>query len=257
MTVENALRAYQLGQDSYGWEVRGQKAQTEAGEVFRFTASTADVDRMGDVVRQDWRLANYRRNPVILWNHNAGEPIGRAVSVGTPKESGNLEIDVVFDESDENPRGKQIAHMFRAGFLQAGSVGFRSGKRTLRADLDKDHPAYQELGDTPRWRGGFFFEKNELLEFSAVAIPANPQALAARSFALEAGDLDQALRRWLKETHGKALTDFLLDVFRTDPRFKRELTLTQLLGGDDHAVSGPTQTDLERWFRQQKQNQRA
>ena len=47
--------------------------------VVSFIASTANPDRYGDVINQrGWDLGKYRKNPVILLNHNANSlPIGR------------------------------------------------------------------------------------------------------------------------------------------------------------------------------------
>ena len=59
--------------------------------------------------------------------------------------------------------------------MQAFSVGFSPGTATPRSALPTDHPAYQEKG------AGQFFENSQLLEVSAVAIPANPHALAVRA----------------------------------------------------------------------------
>src|SRR4051812_3764391 len=40
----------------------------------RFIASDESVDRYGDIVRSDWNLAAFKRNPVFLWNHSYGVP---------------------------------------------------------------------------------------------------------------------------------------------------------------------------------------
>jgi hypothetical protein len=161
-----------------------------------FVASTEDEDRHGDVVEQGtWRLANFRRNPVILHEHGGGmcantTVVGRGVarivtSTKAEKPSKRLEIRVFWDDHPTNTLGQRLAHQHRDGFRHAGSVGFRPGKRLLRRDLPDDHPA--KVGKDGH---GSLFRHNELLEFSSVAIPANPQALQLNSLVATLGGLD-------------------------------------------------------------------
>lgn len=140
--------------------------------------STDAVDRYGESVDQEsWQLDNYKKNPVILWAHNLsfGEdrpPIGRAVKVEVVKGKG-LVFDIQFDMAD--PFAADIFRKFKEKFLNAFSVGFISHK-VERSD---------EPGTPP------VLKDNELLELSAVPVPANPealQALRARSFASKSWD---------------------------------------------------------------------
>ena len=150
------------------------KASKDTDGTITAVASTPDVDRYGDVVAPSWDLAAFKANPVIMHGHDYDGPVvGRALEIELVGES--LMMSVEFDESDTNPVGQRIANQFRSGFMSAFSVGFAPGKSTPRADLPKDHPAYVEKG------AGQYFENNQLLEVSAVAIPANPHALAVRA----------------------------------------------------------------------------
>ena len=51
--------------------------------ALRFTISTGVVDREQDrVALAGWDLANFKRNPVVLWGHDASRlPIGRAFDI--------------------------------------------------------------------------------------------------------------------------------------------------------------------------------
>jgi len=150
------------------------KASKDTDGTITAVASTPDVDRYGDVVAPSWDLAAFKANPVIMHGHDYDGPVvGRALEIELVGES--LMMSVEFDESDTNPVGQRIANQFRSGFMSAFSVGFAPGKSTPRADLPKDHPAFIEKG------AGQYFEENQLLEVSAVAIPANPHALAVRA----------------------------------------------------------------------------
>jgi hypothetical protein len=48
-----------------------------------FVISTDAVDRMGDTIAVDgWQLANYRKNPVVLWAHDSYmHPIAKASNI--------------------------------------------------------------------------------------------------------------------------------------------------------------------------------
>ena len=137
-------------------------------------ASTPDVDRYGDVVAPSWDLESYKKCPVIMHGHDyEGPVVGKAVEIDVVGDT--LMMRVQFDESESNPVGRRLGNPYREGFMHAFSVGFSPGTATNRSDLPPDHPAYTEKG------AGQFFENSQLLEVSAVAIPANPHALAVRA----------------------------------------------------------------------------
>ena len=123
--------------------------------------SSQKEDRHGDVVMQDgWELKNFKTNPVILNSHNhddATEVIGK-VEKGTLKiENGKLFGKIKF-AVDENPKAKIIFDLYAGGYLNAFSVGFIANEYDPK-DFSK-------------------ILKAELLEVSAVSVPANAYALA-------------------------------------------------------------------------------
>tara|TARA_R100001015_G_C4631946_1_gene194911 strand:+ start:2927 stop:3703 length:777 start_codon:yes stop_codon:yes gene_type:complete len=145
--------------------------EKSARPVVSFVASTANPDRYGDVINQaGWSLAKYRKNPVILLNHNANQlPIGRGeVDV----IDGQLMVDIEFDMDD--PIAAEVARKTKDGFMGAVSVGFNAIDSTPRSMLSKDSPHYGKRGE--------YFERAELLEISIVTIPANGEAVAAKNF---------------------------------------------------------------------------
>ena len=155
------------------------RAETGDDGTTKVIASTPAEDRYNDVVAPDWNLERYAANSIVAWNHDYGlPPIGRATSVEL--EGDRLVATIRWDDDPQhNPLGATVAHQFREGFLSSVSVGFAPGKSTPRKKLPEDHPAHAARGT--------FFEQNELLEVSAVGIPANPEAVAirARSWGLE------------------------------------------------------------------------
>ena len=136
-----------------------------------FVLSTDDVDRHGDVVSADgWRLEAYLRNPVLLWAHDYRHPaIGRAVEVWT--EPHRLLASMEFAPS---PFAQDVAALYAGGFQWAVSVGFRP----IRWEERRDARTGALLG--------LRYLEQELLEVSAVPVPANRSAL--RRDATAAGD---------------------------------------------------------------------
>lgn len=121
--------------------------------------SSQKEDRHGDVVMQDgWDMKMFKKNPVILNSHNyddATEVIGRATNVKIVDKELHGKITFAVKE---NPKAKIIFDLYAGGFLNAFSVGFIPKK--FKED---DY---------------FTIEESELLEVSAVSVPANAWALA-------------------------------------------------------------------------------
>ena len=102
-----------------------------SSKEFLFTISTAAVDRMSDTIAVNgWRLDDYRKNPVVLWSHNAALfPVGKATQVWT--QGGKLKASMRFGPGHE---AAQVREQFEAGILRATSVGFRPLKWSFSDD---------------------------------------------------------------------------------------------------------------------------
>ena len=133
--------------------------------TYRFTASTAEVDRDKDVIRDDaWDLSNWLKNPVILAAHDYGSlPVARGVRVTLSP----LVVDVEFPPEGTSKASDEAHALVAAGYVRAVSVGFRP--------LEGGHK-YNEA------RGGYDFTRVELLEVSLCAVPAQPNALLAARY---------------------------------------------------------------------------
>jgi HK97 family phage prohead protease len=151
------------------------KAADAGGRKLDFVISTDVVDRMGDTISVDgWQLANYRANPQVLWAHDSSlPPIARGVNVRV--EDGKLKATAEFVPADNPAVGafaEGIYQLYLGGFLRAVSVGF--------------NPVKYAFSDEPGRSWGVDFLTQELLEFSACPIPANPEALMeARSMGID------------------------------------------------------------------------
>lgn len=186
-----------------------RESHTEAGTT-TVVASTDTSDSYDDVVDQGaWDLSRYKANPVILFGHDYGTPpVGMAVDVGVRAMGGEadrlaLHAEIKWDTHADNDLGRLVGGQFERGFLKAVSVGFRSGKWTLRRELPEDHAYFAERG--------YLLSDNELLEISAVPIPANPEAVSASvkaaGLAPTAEALHAAVKTYLESPAGRLLIE--------------------------------------------------
>jgi HK97 family phage prohead protease len=131
---------------------------------FEFTISTASVDRYGDTVAVDgWKLENFRKNPVVLWMHNNSMlPVAAASHIRV--EEGKLKARATFEAEGLIAFNDHVFRMLTTSMLRATSVGFL--------------PLKYAFVDDPTRRFGIDFHEQELLEFSIVTVPANPEALS-------------------------------------------------------------------------------
>lgn len=135
------------------YEVKAELQQK--GEKMVAVASSAVVDRQGEIVSvEGWELKNFKNNPIMLWAHDHTIPaIGSAknVKIDGVGAKAKLIFEPVFHAITDEARA--IKQMFEEGILNSFSVGFRP--------LDME---------------GNKYTSQELLEISAVNVPANPEA---------------------------------------------------------------------------------
>jgi HK97 family phage prohead protease len=151
------------------------KIENEEGRMLDFTITTDSPDRDNDVIELDgWQFDNYLKNPVVLWAHRYDEPaVGKTLEL--KKEGNGIKAKVEFATAEENPFAEQLYRLYKNGFMSAVSVGF--------IPLEYDNS-----------EGGYHFKKQELLEFSLVPVPANPEALVNLAFkGLEAEGIDKTV----------------------------------------------------------------
>ena len=166
------------------WEERGvktarglrHKTHAENVEGMEFVLSDETPDRMGDIVSSTgWDTSNFERNPIALFNHQSSFPIGKWHNLRV--EGGQLRGHLQVAPKGTSQRIDEIRALIDAGILNAVSVGFRSIEEE---PLDKKNP----------W-GGLRYTKQELVEASVVAVPANPNALGiAKSLNISTATLD-------------------------------------------------------------------
>ncbi len=120
-------------------------------------ASDGTRDRMGDVlVPYGVELEQYRRNPIVLAQHNAEEPIARCSDIHVENAAVVATID--FPPPGTSERSDEYLRLLKTGVVAAVSVGFL--------------PLDWELIST-----GYKYTRWEMLELSCVSVPVNPSAL--------------------------------------------------------------------------------
>jgi len=149
--------------------------RANSGRSLTFVASTERVARDGDIVEvAGWDTKEFMKNPVFLWAHDSSvPPIGRVTAtrkVKTKGEERRLEVDVDFAGLEQSHElAESVYRLYRDGFMKAVSVGFMV--RGYKAPSPDER---ETLGLGPF---GQVVTAAELLEVSAVPVPADPGAL--------------------------------------------------------------------------------
>jgi HK97 family phage prohead protease len=171
------------------------KSVKDKKRVLRFIGSTEVKDRDNEVVKSSgWKLANYKKNPVVMVNHQHRElPVAKTNRVWIDKDKKALMFDIEFPEADIHPQGDTLFKLIKNGYMNATSVGFQPNMEKATFANKKGDPSIT-------------FNEQELLEISIVSVPANPQALmTAKSYEKAVKDeiVDELelkdLEMWLKE----------------------------------------------------------
>ncbi len=153
--------------------------------------TTSNPDRSQDVVIPTGMQAdNYLRNPVVAAFHRYDKPgIGKTIEI--QKADDGVVAKVQFAPKGVNPEADQLYELYKGGFMNAWSIGFMPKKWSDRPD------------------GGREFQEWELLEYSAVLVPANPDALTLlRSKGLDPDKILKEQEEALKEKEEKSVIPY-------------------------------------------------
>lgn len=154
--------------------VRADSIDEKARSV-RMRCSSEAVDSYDDVVKQNFRLERYRKNPVVLYGHNrvgvfgAGGapewtlPIGYSTDIEIVENC--LEVTMNFVDGKASPMAPLVWQGFLQGSIRASSIGFYPHEVTEEQDPETGNYLYT-------------LDDNELFEISVVPIGANPDAVA-------------------------------------------------------------------------------
>ena len=121
--------------------------------------STASPDRSNDeMVPAGCDLTNYLKNPVVAAFHNYSKP-AIAKTLDIQIDEGGIVAKLQFTPEGANPEADTLWKLYKDGFMNAWSIGFMPLEYTQKSE------------------GGYVFTKWELLEYSAVLVPDNADAL--------------------------------------------------------------------------------
>jgi len=127
-----------------------------------FVLSDETLDSYGDIVSAGgWDLKRFLTNPVTLFAHDNRFLVGTWGNVRV--SGGKLLADLTLAARGTSARIDELISLVEQKILRAVSVGFR--------------PLEYEPIDPKQPYGGVRYLKQELLEASLVAVPANPNAL--------------------------------------------------------------------------------
>lgn len=152
------------------WRVKAVEDIDEEKRELTVTVTTGTRDRTGDIVDAAGALLeNFKRNPVVLWSHDHTAPVGKALWIKAQGAGKNkvLKARVRFVPPGDVPGpirklADDVWSLYKDGFLKGWSIGF----------IPLDWEEFEENGTQ-----GYHVKSWELVEFSAVAVPANPEAL--------------------------------------------------------------------------------
>ena len=173
--------------------------------IIHATVSTDEIDRYDEIVQPaafKESLAPFVANPVVLPAH-----MNRLLN-GDPPVIGNVLADTIeFKEHvvnmaiefDDDELGQKYARKYRKKFMRAFSIGFRG--------LEGE---YKDIKGGRVW----IWTKIELLEVSAVAVPANRGALLVAAGYYEHNETyqDMAAVKELLSQHSAHIEKLILDL---------------------------------------------
>ena len=154
--------------------VMTEARQAEDGSAHRMVIAANELSRNGDDLNlRGISFKNYRKNPVVLWAHDAyeayeGIPIAKTVKIGHD-EQGRIAADFEFNSEDEF--AARVENAWNGGFIRAASIRYMPTKVVEVRNED---------GEVERVR----IEESDLLEWSLVPIPADPDSVRAAARAL-------------------------------------------------------------------------
>jgi HK97 family phage prohead protease len=139
--------------------------------------STESVDRVGDIIKvKGMRLGNYIKSgaPVLFSHDYSTPPIGKAVDIRVE----GRELIAVTRFHEKTQLSRDLALLARDGDMKSWSIGFSA----------LEPPESRMEGGVFK---GYIYHSAELLEYSLVPVPANPEAVSKIAFHAERGRISK------------------------------------------------------------------
>lgn len=192
--------------------------------AFSATVTTSDVDRMGESIdTQGITTDTYMANPVVLYGHDyQGLPIGKTTKLQQFKNKMSASFQLAVKEY---PFAQTVADMIKGGYLNAVSIG----------------------GVVKAWNGDYTeIQAMEMVEFSVVPVPANPNALiTARSFEKTTGKSVEQIATEFHEFVEKSMSEKLKSI-DNDELVRHIESLEKLLAILKATADKPAESESEK-----------
>lgn len=156
--------------------------------VLEAVITTSSTDRYNESIDTTGiDTSSYMNNPVVLYGHDyEGLPIGKAIKLTEQKNKIKARFQLAVEEY---PFAATVYAMVKAGYLNAVSIGGRV------LEWSEDYRTILKM---------------EMVEFSIVPVPANPEALiTGRAFEEAAGKTVEQVRKEFADFSHKVFVDKL------------------------------------------------
>lgn len=178
-------------------KLQSRSAHVRAGSVneeersAEFVISSEAVDSYGTVFKADgWDLARYQKNPIVTYNHrdNSENPDTVIGTSEVRQEDGLVIAKLFFENGEDNPVAEKIFRKVKNGILRGASHWFQPHEGRF---------GNKDLGEDP---DVLYFTRQELMAWSVVTIPSNPEALARNA------EMVRSFRTRLTDVQGEEVT---------------------------------------------------
>ena len=144
--------------------------------------SSDSPDRYNEIVTaKGGDFTAFQKNPVVLLNHDSkGLPIAKALWIKS--NDNNIISKLKFAET---ALGQEVAKLYKDGFMSAFSIGFL--------------PKEIEINESEQ----LVYKNWELLEYSAVTVPANSESLALAYKSVKTPELKEIFEKEIEKNEQK------------------------------------------------------
>lgn len=154
------------------------KSESDGSVVFEGYANKAIVDRGNDMIgKKAWKLDNYKKNPIVLFNHDHTKPIGKMLDVKATDDGLWVKGKI---SNSKDPDISRIRDLVKEGILNSLSVGMRVHDEDRQNDVN-------------------IIKSAELHEISVVAVPMNQDSQFTASTKTMEGPLVDVMEVITKE----------------------------------------------------------
>lgn len=110
------------------------KALDDGSVYFEGFANKSEPDRIGDLIgKKAWKLDNYKKNPIILFNHDHSKPVGKMIKVEATDEGLLVKGRIA---ASKDPDISRIRDLVKEGILNSLSVGMRVENEERQGDIN-------------------------------------------------------------------------------------------------------------------------